>query len=93
MHHPPANYKEKEYLSRIRKVLAYIQENLTEDLPLEKLSGIAFFSPFHFQKIFSLYVDESPKQYIIRLRLARIAHYLKLYPGLSISDASFQCGF
>ena len=78
MHNPPENHKEKEYQSRIRKVLAYIQENLSEELPLEKLSEVAFFSPFHFQKIFSKYVGESPKQYIMRLRLERIAHYLKL---------------
>ncbi len=93
MHHPPENQKEKEYYSRIRKVLAYIQENLMEELSLEKLSAIAFFSPFHFQRLFSLYVGESPKQYIMRLRLERIAHYLKLYPDLSINDASFQSGF
>jgi AraC family transcriptional regulator len=93
MHEPPENLKEKDYLQRIRKVLAYIQENLSEDLSLEMLSGLAFFSPFHFQKIFSLYVGESPKQYIMRLRLERIAHYLKLYPELSINEASFQCGF
>ena len=93
MHKPPENHKEKEYQLRIRKVLAYIQENLFEELPLGKLSEIAFFSPFHFQKIFSQYVGESPKQYIMRLRLERIAHYLKLFPDLSINDASFQSGF
>ena len=64
-----------------------------DELPLEKLAAIACFSPFHFQKIFSLYVGESPKQYIMRLRMERIAHYLKLYPGLSISEAAFQSGF
>ena len=93
MHQPPANPQEKEYQSRIRKVLAYIQENLSDDLSLEKLSVLAFFSPFHFQKMFSLYVGESPKQYIMRLRLERIAHYLKLFPSLSINDAAFQSGF
>ncbi|MEI7726792.1 MAG: GyrI-like domain-containing protein [Bacteroidota bacterium] len=93
MQQPPKNLNEKERQSRIRKVLFYIQENLTDDLPLEKLSSIACFSPFHFQKIFSLYVGESPKEYIIRLRFERIAHYLKLYPDLSIDDASFQSGF
>ena len=93
MHQPPENHKEKEYHSRIRKVLAYIQENLSEELPLGNLSELAFFSPFHFQKIFSRYVGESPKQYIMRLRLERIAHHLKLYPALSINDAAFQCGF
>ena len=64
-----------------------------EDLALEKLSGIACFSPFHFQKIFTRLTGESPKQYIIRLRLERIAHYLKLYPELRIGDAAYQCGF
>jgi len=93
MHQPPENNKEKDYHLRIRKVIAFIQENLQEDVSLEKLSTIACFSPFHFQKIFSQYVGESPKQYIMRLRLERIAHYLKLYPGLSINDASFQSGF
>ena len=93
MHLPTDNFREKENVSRIRKVLVYIQENLSEELSLEGLAGIAFFSPFHFQKIFSHYVGESPKQYIMRLRLERIAHYLKLYPYLSVSDASFQCGF
>ena len=93
MHHPPANLKEKDHFSRIRKVLVYIQENLSEELSLDKLSKIAFFSQFHFHRIFSLYVGESPKQYIMRLRLERIAHYLKLYPALSINDAAYQCGF
>lgn len=93
MHQPPGNPREKDYHTRLRKVLAFIQENLSDDLSLDKLSGIANFSPFHFQKIFSQYIGESPKQYIIRLRLERIAHYLKLYPELSISEASFQCGF
>lgn len=93
MHEHPGNQKEKDYHLRIRKVLAYIQENLSDDLSLEKLSDIACFSTFHFQKIFSLAVGESPKQYIMRLRLERIAHYIKLYPELSISEASFQCGF
>ena len=93
MHHPPGNQREKEYHSRIRKVLAYIQENLSGELSLEKLAEIAFFSPFHFQKLFSLYIGETPKHYIMRLRMERIAHHLKLYPALSITDASFQCGF
>jgi AraC family transcriptional regulator len=93
MHEPPGDHKKKEYHSRLRRVLAYIQEHLSDELPLNKLSEIACFSPFHFQKIFSLYVGESPKQYIMRLRMERIAHYLALYPALSINDAAFQSGF
>jgi AraC family transcriptional regulator len=93
MHEPPGKSKENDYQQRIRKVLSYIQENLAEELSLEKLSSLACFSPFHFQKIFSMYVGESPKQYIMRLRLERIAHYLKLFADISIAEAAFQCGF
>jgi AraC family transcriptional regulator len=77
----------------IRKVLDHIQMNISEDLSLQKLSEIANYSPFHFQRIFTESVGETPKQYIIRLRLERIAHYLKVFPHLSISELSEQSGF
>jgi AraC family transcriptional regulator len=82
MHEQPANHIEKDHHFRIRKVLAYIQENLSVDVPLAKMAEIANFSPFHFQKLFTQYVGESPKQYVLRLRIERIAHNLKLYPEL-----------
>jgi AraC family transcriptional regulator len=90
MHHTEEDKKAGVY---IRKVLEFIQMNLSEDLSLEKMSALANYSPFHFQRIFTHYVGESPKQYIIRLRLERIAHYLKLFPNLSISELSDKSGF
>jgi AraC family transcriptional regulator len=68
MHQPPSNHRDKDYQARIRKVLSHIHENLSEELPVEKLSASACFSPTHFQKLFSLYAGESPKRYIMRLR-------------------------
>jgi AraC family transcriptional regulator len=93
MHEQPANHIEKDHHIRIRKVLAYIQENLSVDIPLAKMAEIANFSPFHFQKLFTQYVGESPKQYIMRLRLERIAHNLKLFPEQSVFELSLQSGF
>ena len=43
---------QKENLLRINKVKKYIEENVDQKLPLEKLAEIANFSPFHFQRIF-----------------------------------------
>ena len=77
----------------IRKVLEFIQMNLSEDLSLQRLSEIANYSPFHFQRIFTEAVGETPKQYIIRLRFERIAHYLKVFPDLNISDLAEKSGF
>jgi AraC family transcriptional regulator len=93
MHELPSNPIEKDHNNRIRKVLAFIQENLSIDIPLAKMAAIANFSPFHFQKLFTQYVGESPKQYVLRLRLERIAHNLILYPEQSVFELSLQSGF
>jgi len=77
----------------VRKVLEFIQMNLSEDLSLKKISEIANYSPFHFHRIFTDFVGETPKQYIIRIRLERIAHYLKVFPNLSISELADKSGF
>jgi AraC family transcriptional regulator len=93
MHVQPSNLKEREHHNRIRKVLVFIQDNLSADISLNKMAEMANFSPFHFQKLFKQYVGESPKQYVLRLRLERIAHLLKMYSDKSVFELSLQSGF
>jgi AraC family transcriptional regulator len=75
------------------KVQHYISQNLTGDVSLETIAGIANYSPFHFQKIFTEAVLETPKQYVIRLRLERAAHFLMIFPNLAINEIATGCGF
>jgi AraC family transcriptional regulator len=82
-----------EYKESILKALHYINQNLTGELSLETLAGIANYSPFHFQKIFSEAITESPKQYIMRLRIERAAHFLKIFPNLPVVEIGAGCGF
>jgi AraC family transcriptional regulator len=92
MHKYDHNIK-PEYLQVVMKVQHYINQNLSGDLSLETLAGIANYSPFHFQKIFADAVLETPKQYVIRLRLDRSAHFIKLFPDLAINEIAVGCGF
>jgi len=82
-----------EYQQAVMKVQHYINLNLTGDVSLVTLAGIANYSPFHFQKIFTDAISETPKQYVIRLRLERSAHYIKLFPDLAINEIASGCGF
>jgi AraC family transcriptional regulator len=82
-----------EYRQVILKVLHYINQNLAGDVSLETLAAIANYSPFHFQKIFSEAISETPKQYVIRLRLERAAHFIKIFPDLPINEIATDCGF
>lgn len=82
----------QSYQERILKVLLYIQNNLDNPLTLEELSAIAFFSPFHFHRIFTAHTNESIKSYIRRLRLERAKRDLS-FTDLSITQISERAGY
>ncbi len=82
-----------DYTRRIDEVINFILKNLTQELSLEKLAGIASYSPFHFQKLFKEVVGETPKQYIVRTRLETAAHFLIMHRFKSVSEVAFDCGF
>ncbi len=83
----------REYISRINKVLDYINSNLDKELTLELLSEVASFSPFHFHRIFKAMVGETINDYCNRLRLQKSAGMLIAYPDMSITEIAMDCGF
>lgn len=83
----------REYITRICRTLDYINDHLAEELPLARLAEVACFSPFHFHRIFSAFVGETPGDYIRRLRLECAAVRLRINPSLPISDVAYDVGF
>lgn len=83
----------KENKERIYKVVRYIEQNLDKDILLKDLAQVACFSPFHFQRIFKDIIGETPKQFIIRLRLETAAHYIVVNPEKSILEIAIIVGF
>ncbi len=57
------------YSERIERTLLYIQSHLGEALKLDELAREACFSTFHFHRIFTAFVGESPGEYVSRLRI------------------------
>jgi AraC family transcriptional regulator len=82
----------EDYQQRILRVLVHIQTNLDGDLSLEKLAGIANFSPFHFHRIFRGLMGESVKEHVRRLRLERAALWL-LSSDMSVTRIAFDSGY
>jgi len=83
----------KEYCKRINAVVNFILKSPKNELPLNKLAEIANYSPFHFQKIFKQITGETPKQFIIRIRLENSAHFLITHRHKSITEIAFDSGF
>lgn len=82
-----------EYRVRINEVVNFILQNPSEELSLQQLAGIAQYSPFHFQKIFKQVVGESPKQYVIRIRLETAAHALVMHQHKTVTEIALENGF
>ena len=82
----------QEQEKQINKVLVYIDENLNESLPLEKLAIISTYSVYHFQRTFKAIIGETPAGYVKRLRLENAAHFL-IYEQIPITQIAMMCGF
>ena len=78
----------QEYLLRINKVTDYIHNNIDQPLPLQKMAGIACFSPFHFHRVFTILTGETPTDYIKRTRIEKAAQLLK--SSLSLLSRNFR---
>jgi AraC family transcriptional regulator len=86
------NKSSEIYRSRINKVIDYVNNNLDKSISLEELASIAFFSPFHFHRIFVAITGESVNHFTNRIRLEKTARLLK-FSTHPISDVAMECGF
>lgn len=82
-----------DYLERINNVICYIEKNLDKDLNLNNLSKKAFFSSFHFHRIFSAIVGETLNSLIIRKRIERIASIIAVGTSETFVDLAYKYGF
>jgi len=82
-----------EYISRINRVIDYIDKHLDEAISLQALAKVAHFSPFHFHRIFKAIVGETLNQFIQRLRVEKAAGMLVANPRKSITEVALECGF
>ncbi|KZS40356.1 AraC family transcriptional regulator [Aquimarina aggregata] len=83
----------EEYIGRINIILRFIDNNLDNQLSLEKIAEKASYSPFHFHRIFKAITGEPLNAYIIRKRIEKTAGILIRQKGARVSELSLQYGF
>ena len=86
------NITYNDYIQRINKVVAYINNHLDETLELKTLANEAALSDFHFHRIFKALKGEAIGGYITRLRLEATARLLR-YTALTIEEIAFNIGY
>ncbi|XEC95557.1 GyrI-like domain-containing protein [Paenibacillus tarimensis] len=83
----------KEYVSRLNKVIDYINHNIEKELHLSILASVANFSPYHFHRIFKAIMGENLYDYIQRVRIEKAANLLLYQPDMKVTDIALHCGF
>ena len=86
-------YHQEEYISRVNRVIDYIESYYEKPLQLEELVDVASFSPFHFHRIFKALVGETLNRFINRIRIEKAASKLIDNPNKSITEIAFDYGF
>src|ERR1700761_2735813 len=86
------NKSNEIYRSRINKAIDYVNDNLNKAISLEELAAVAYFSPFHFHRIFVAVTGETVNNFTNRIRNEKAARLLR-FSKKSIAEIAIECGF
>ncbi|MBT8397381.1 MAG: AraC family transcriptional regulator [Gemmatimonadetes bacterium] len=85
--------RRKEYWARINRAVDYIEDHLGEEMTLRDIASAAFFSPFHFHRIFRSLMGEPVSGFVQRIRLERAALLLRANRQTPVTRVAMDCGY
>lgn len=88
-----ANKRQAEYVRRINKALAFIDEHLDQPIRLDDVAKASYFSSYHFHRIFHVLVGETVNDYVSRKRMEKAAYRLLGKFDLTVTDIAELGGF
>lgn len=77
---------------RLKRVLAYIDEHLEENIGLQELATVARLSQCHFSEMFKQSLGFPPYRYVLLQRIERAKRYLR-QSDQPINEVALLCGF
>lgn len=81
-----------EWMDAIEKAIGYIEDHITEELSVDKIAAYVNFSPFYFQKGFSLLCGFTIAEYIRKRRLALAGSEL-VSTDVKVIDVALKYGY
>jgi len=78
---------------RIERVTEHVRTHLRDDLSLAELARVAYFSQYHFARVFKVTTGETLVHFVQRARLERAAYLMKASPARQLGDIASEVGF
>ena len=79
-------------LERMNQAMAYIEDNLADEIDMQQVENLALCSQYHFRRMFSFLAGVSLSEYIRRRRLTLAAFEL-LHGEVSVMDTAVKYGY
>lgn len=79
-------------LKTLKRVIEYIQNNLSRELSLNEIAGVVGLSPFYFAHCFKATTGIPPYRYVLQCRVERAKKLLQ-ESSLSIAEIAYEVGF
>ena len=87
----PEVYPKIYLYKRIVQAKLFMDEHYAEKIDLGNISDEAYFSKFHFIRLFKSIYGKTPHQYLIGVRVEKAKLFLQ--KGATVSDTCFAVGF
>ncbi len=81
-----------EYIKKLNEGIDYLEENICEELEIEKIASISCLSKFHFQRMFHLLSGYTIGEYIRKRRLTMAAQELAT-TEIKVIDVGIKYGY
>jgi AraC family transcriptional regulator len=81
-----------EWLIRMKNALDYMESRMTGPLRIEEIAAVAYVSPFHFQRMFSMLTGVTVADYIRKRRLTLAAQELAI-SNIRVLDVALKYGY
>ncbi|CAM1349216.1 AraC family transcriptional regulator [Tenacibaculum halocynthiae] len=78
---------------RVGRAIDFVEENLDRKLNLEEVAKAAYFSPYHFHRLFKIVTKETLNEFVFRKRIEKAAHFLLHQKEKTITEVSEKVGF
>ncbi len=85
------NYPKIYLYKRIVQAKLFIDGNYSDNIDLDNISDEAYFSKFHFIRLFKKIYGKTPHQYLTRVRIDKAKELLQ--KEVSVTDTCFAVGF
>lgn len=82
-----------EWSARVNRAVDHIRADPRRDLSLDEVAAVAHSSPYHFHRIFTAVVGESPAAFTRRCRLERAGQLMMASPDRSLTSIAVDAGF